>query len=286
LSAVRKVNAETGLDSIAIAVAPNGGRRTKADHPAIPLAPAELARTAAECHDVGAAMIHVHVRKPDGGHLLDADAYHTVIAAIKAEVGDRIIVQITSEALGIYQPHEQIAVVKAVKPEAASLALRELVPDETFEAAFAELLLWMKRERILPQIILYDQADAVRLADMMRRGLVPWGDIPVLFVLGRYSVNQLSRPKDMLPFMGMKVPQFGHWSMCAFGHHEAACVTAGALLGGNIRVGFENNVSLPDGTRARTNADLVRFVRKSLENLGVVTQDAADLRTRLHKILV
>ncbi|MBX5204121.1 3-keto-5-aminohexanoate cleavage protein [Rhizobium sp. NZLR1] len=279
------MNAKATLNSIAVAVAPNGGRGTKADHPAIPLTPAELARTAAECLEAGAAMIHVHVRKPDGCHLLDADAYHAVIAAIEAEVGDRIIVQITSEALGIYQPHEQIAVVKAVKPEAVSLALRELVPDETFEAEFAELLLWTKRERILPQIILYDQAEAFRLADFMRRGLVPWGDIPVLFVLGRYSVNQLSQPNEILPFLAMETPRFAHWSVCAFGRYEAACVTTAALLGGNVRVGFENNISLPDGTLAKTNADLVGIVRKSVETLGVVTHDGEELRERLHKML-
>ena len=60
---------------VAIAVAPNGGRRVKVDHPAIPLTAKELAETAAECLEAGAAMIHVHVRDAGGGHLLDADAY-------------------------------------------------------------------------------------------------------------------------------------------------------------------------------------------------------------------
>ncbi|NTH49159.1 3-keto-5-aminohexanoate cleavage protein [Agrobacterium rhizogenes] len=278
------MNAETALKPIAIAVAPNGGRRTKADHPNIPLMPAELARTAAECLEAGAAMIHVHVRKHDGTHLLDADAYHAVIAAIEAEVGDRIIVQITSEALGIYQPHEQIEVVKAVRPEAVSLALRELVPDETYESEFADLLFWMKKERIVPQIILYDPAEALRLVNMMRRGLVPWNDMPTLFVLGRYTVNQLSQSKDLLPFLAAEMPRFAHWSVCAFGRHEAACVSTGALLGGHVRVGFENNILLPDGTLAQANADLVSVVGKSLNELGISVQTGEELREHLHQI--
>lgn len=57
------MNAGDALQGISIAVAPNGGRRTKADHPAIPLTPEELALTARDCLDAGAAMIHVHVRK-------------------------------------------------------------------------------------------------------------------------------------------------------------------------------------------------------------------------------
>ncbi|KQS69434.1 class III aminotransferase [Rhizobium sp. Leaf371] len=280
------MTAELALPSIAIAVAPNGGRRTKVDHPAIPLTAAELARTAAECLEAGAAMIHVHVRTPDGRHLIDADAYRAVIAAIRAEVSDRLLVQITSEALGRYRPQEQIAVVKMVKPEAVSLALRELVPDGTYEPMFADLLSWMKTERVFPQIILYDPAEAVRLADMMRRGLVPWNDLPVLFVLGRYTVHQVSRPTEILSFLGSEMPRFGHWSLCAFGHQEAACVTAGALLGGHARVGFENNISMPDGTLASTNADLVGVVRDALEKLGVDTQDGNALRQSLDKILV
>lgn len=266
------------MGKTAIAVAPNGGRRTKADHPAIPLTPAELARTAAECLDAGAGMIHVHVRRPDGGHLLDADAYRETIAAIRSEVGRSLVIQITTEALGIYTPAEQIAVLKAVRPEAASLALREIVPDDAAEAAFAETLEWMARENVLPQIILYEPAEAVRLAAMRKRGLLPWNDVPVLYVLGRYTVSQTSLPADLLPFLVPEVPRFGSWSVCAFGRHEAACVTAAALLGGHVRVGFENNLFMPDGTPAPNNAALVEAVATSIRSLGLDLADAEGIR--------
>lgn len=265
---------------VAIAVAPNGGRRTKADHPAIPLTPAELARTAAECLDAGASMIHVHIRRPDGRHLLDAAAYRQALDAIRKQVGDRLVIQITTEALGIYAPAEQIAVLKAVRPEAASLALRELAPDEAAEPDFAEALAWMKRENVSPQIILYDPAEAVRLADMIQRGMVPWPDIPVLYVLGRYTVLQTSQPADLLPFLAPNAPRFSHWSVCAFGRHEAACVTAAALLGGHVRVGFENNLHLPDGCFAPSNAALVGAVANAAQGLGMEICNADELRAR------
>ncbi|MCB1445021.1 MAG: 3-keto-5-aminohexanoate cleavage protein [Rhizobiaceae bacterium] len=266
---------------VAIAVAPNGGRRTKADHPAIPLTPGELARTAAECLEAGAAMIHIHVRRDDGRHLLDADAYRRAIDAIRAAAGDRLVIQITTEALGLYAPAEQIAVLKAVRPEAASLALRELAPDEAAETAFAEALDWMRRENVFPQIILYDPMEAARLAAMIRRGLVPWPDIPVLYVLGRYTVSQTSQPVDLLPFLAPDAPRFSHWSACAFGPREAACVATAALLGGHVRVGFENNLHLPDGAPARSNADLVAIAARSAQDLGFGTCDAAGLRAGL-----
>ncbi|MDX8479757.1 3-keto-5-aminohexanoate cleavage protein [Mesorhizobium sp. VK24D] len=263
---------------VVIAVAPNGGRRTKADHPAIPLTATELARTAAECLEAGAAMIHVHIRRPDGRHLLDADAYREAISAIRAEVGERLVIQITTEALGIYSPAEQAAVLKAVRPEAASLALRELAPDAASEPAFTDLVGWMKEHGVLPQIILYDASEAVRLANMIQRGSVPWTGIPVLYVLGRYTVSQTSQPSDLLPFLAPGAPQFSNWSVCAFGRHEAACVTAAALLGGHVRVGFENNLHLPDGQLASRNAALVEPVASAIERLGYSPADAAAAR--------
>jgi 3-keto-5-aminohexanoate cleavage enzyme len=263
---------------VATAVAPNGGRRTQADHPALPLTPAELARVAAECREAGAAMIHTHVRDRNGAHLLDAEAYRAAIAAIRAEVGDDLVLQITSESLGRYRPDEQMAVVRAVKPEAVSLALRELAPGPAAEPAFAEFLSWLKRERVAPQIILYAPEEAVRLAEMQRRGLIPWHEIPVLFVLGRYVAGQTSLPADLLPFLAPDSPRFRSWMVCAFGRHEAACALAAALLGGDVRVGFENNLLLPDGSVAGSNADLVRAVAAPLTATGGRLADAASLR--------
>ena len=263
---------------VAIAVAPNGGRKVKADHPAVPLTPVELAVTAAHCLEAGAAMIHAHVSKADGSHLLDAGAYLDAIAAIRSTVGDKLVIQITSEALGKYTPAEQRAVVQAVKPEAVSLALRELVPDANEEKSFSDLLGWMKRESVVPQIILYDVSDAVRLAELQTRGLIPFECLPVLYVLGRYTAGQTSSPADLLPFLAPDVPTFAHWSLCAFGAKETACVTAGALLGGHIRVGFENNELLPDGSRAKGNQDLVAAARGAIEALGLKAATADELR--------
>ncbi|BCM17656.1 3-keto-5-aminohexanoate cleavage protein [Mesorhizobium sp. J8] len=268
----------------AICVAPNGGRLNKADHPALPLGPFELARTAQECLEAGACLIHVHVRDRDGGHLLDAAAYREVIQAIGKVVGDEMIIQVTSEALGRYTPEQQIAVIKETRPQAVSLALRELVPTETHEFAFASLLSWIRAEEILAQVILYDRDEAFRLKEYHRRGMIPWNDVPVLFVLGRYTPGQKSRPADLLPFIDAAKPRFAHWSVCAFGERETACVTAAALLGGHIRVGFENNRRLADGSLAESNAELVAGVAKALQHVGLRSADAAALRQAWHEL--
>jgi len=263
---------------VAIAVAPNGGRRTKADHPALPTTPDELARVAAASLEAGAAMIHVHVRDRDGRHLLDAEAYRAATAAIRASVGERLVLQITSEALGIYRPEEQMRVVVDVRPEAVSLALRELVPDPTHEAAFAAFLEKLRVEKVTPQIILYTPEEATYLAALKQRGAIPFDNLAVLYVLGRYTVGQKSSPADLLPFLAPGSPAFGHWMTCAFGGQETACVTAAALLGGHARVGFENNLYLPDGTLASGNEDLVAATKCAAEACGLAVADADDLR--------
>ncbi len=123
-----------------VIVAPTGPRKTKDDHPALPLTTAEIAAAAAACRDAGAAMIHLHVRDRDGRHSLDPDAYRAVIAAVRREAGDDMIIQMTSEAAGRYGPDEQIAMVRELKPEAVSLVLREIVPDAAHETAAASFL--------------------------------------------------------------------------------------------------------------------------------------------------
>jgi 3-keto-5-aminohexanoate cleavage enzyme len=274
------VAAET-RGQVFIAVAPNGGRRTKADHPALPLSADELARTAAECLERGASMIHLHVRDANGGHSLDPDAYRAVIARICQEVGDRLVIQITSESLGLFTPSEQRAAVLEANPEAVSLSLRELAPEKTDERAFGVFLGKLKQMRIWPQIILYHPHDAERLGAMRKQGLVPFDKVSVLYVLGRFALTRTAIPRDLLPFIAPDMPRFESWTVCAFGRREAACVTAAALLGGHARVGFENNLALPNGARAASNAELVGAAVRALEAVGLAAQTTEDLREEM-----
>ena len=262
---------------LALAVAPNGARKTKADHPALPITPAEIARCGAECLAAGAAMMHLHVRDEADGHSLDAERYKAVIAALRAEVGDRLILQITTEAVGIYRPEEQIAAVQAVKPEAASLALREFLPEGGDESAFAAFLLWLKEHEVLPQFILYDAPDLQRFQDLQARGIIPFEPAPRLYVLGRYAKDQRSSPADLLEFLAVQSGD-DPWSLCAFGPHETACAVTAAGLGGHARVGFENNLQLPDGSRAANNAALVASVAAGCAAIGRPLADADQAR--------
>ncbi|TGS36145.1 3-keto-5-aminohexanoate cleavage protein, partial [Mesorhizobium sp. M1D.F.Ca.ET.184.01.1.1] len=108
----------------------------------------------------------------------------------------------------------------------------------------------LRVEKVTPQIILYTPEEASYLVALTGRGLIPFDNLPVLYVLGRYTVGQTSRPADLLAFMAPAISAPRHWMVCAFGRQETACVAAAALLGGHARVGFENNLFLPDGALA------------------------------------
>lgn len=263
-----------------IMVAPNGAYKSKDDHPRIPLSAPELAQTAAECAQAGAAAIHLHVRDARGRHTLDPGVYREAIAAIRAEVGERLLIQITSEAAGIYAPPEQMRAVRELEPESVSLAVREIIPDEAAEPQAGEFLRWLLAAGILPQFILYSAEDVARYHRLRERGVIPRGRHFVLFVLGRYRSGEASNPRDLLPFLAAHGEQ-SQWAVCAFGAGEHACAVAAAALGGHVRVGFENNLQLKDGRRAPGNAALVEQIRGAAEALGRPLADAARARELL-----
>src|SRR5262249_45490934 len=116
---------------------------------------------------------------------------------------------------------------------------------------------------------------------MLKEGLIPFDKLAVLYVLGRFALTRTALPRDLLPFLSPEAPRFESWSVCAFGRRETACVTAAALLGGHGRVGFENNLTLPNGDRAGSNAELVGAAAHALDAVGLQTQTADGLREEI-----
>lgn len=245
---------------LVIAVAPNGARKTHKDHPALPMTADEIGRDAKACLDAGAAMLHLHVRDADGAHSLDADTYRDAIKAVRDAVGDDLVIQITTEAVGRYTPDQQMALVRALHPEAASVAMKELTADGEDKAQ--GFYRWAVEAGIALQHILYTPDEVRRFAGLIQSGVVPGENLSVLYVLGRYGDGE-SQPHDLLAFLGAAddsqlLPK--HWSVCAFGSGEGAVALTALSLGGDVRVGFENNMYLNDKTMAPNNAALVKQV--------------------------
>lgn len=263
---------------VIIMAAPNGARRTYEDHPALPITPAELADTAESLLDAGVSVLHLHVRDEDGRHSLDAKRNRAAIAAVRERVGERLILQITTEAVGRYSREQQMAVVRELRPEAVSLGLIELCPDEGAESESAAFFAWLVGEGIWPQYILYSADDVRRFDEMRRRGVFADDRPFCLFVLGRYSESLEGAPEELDAMLGAVDCAAFPWAVCCFGRRENDAMLEATGKGGHVRLGFENNLLLCDGTKARDNAALIRQFRESAT--GRLPATADDIRNQ------
>ena len=254
-----------------IAVAPNGARRTRQDHPALPITPLELARTAAACAEAGAGMMHLHVRDANGNHTLAPVVYRAALKELEAAVGDTMLIQVTSEAGGIYEASGQIEAMRELVPHCISCGLREFVRDDSEREQGAEFFAEMHSAGTLIQYILYDPEDVTWYETLCNAGVIPGDKHLLLFVLGRYGTDG-SNPDDLSKYTDA-LERPSSWMVCAFGETEHIVTQLAAEMGGHARVGFENNFVLPSGATATDNRDLVVVAAKTASSAGRVCAD-------------
>ena len=246
-------------------VAPNGARRTKKDHPALPMTIAETVADALECYRAGADGLHLHVRNEHGTHSLDIGLYREALQELSNAVPD-LAVQITTEAVGIYTPEEQRHVVMELQPALVSISIAEMTADSD-EAAVIDFYRSCADSGINVQHILYEPDEVSVLYKWMSRANLLEKELQLLFVLGRYTLGQVSDPALLTAFLNSMVseespPPNIDWGLCAFGQQETACLTAARQAGGKMRVGFENSLWNHDGSVAANNAERVAEVVK------------------------
>jgi len=235
-----------------IAVAPNGARKTKDDLPSIPLTPEEIAIEASACQRAGAAMIHLHIRDSIGRHSLNTARYQETIKLIKEETDNQLLIQVTSESVGKYSTEEQFEMIHSLKPDAVSIAIREI--HNFNEIEINENFNFMKANNTSPQIILYNAHDVSIYKKWLEEGILPGKAYPVLYVIGKSQVEGVFS----LDFFDQdyQLPA-SSWMVCGFGESEFKIGVEAAKRGGHIRIGFENNHVLEDGRIANNNAELV-----------------------------
>ena len=261
---------------VVIMAAPNGARKTKLDHAALPVSVEDTASEAARCYAAGASVLHAHVRGENDEHVLDAGLYRELIAEMTRRGRGRLI-QVTSAAVGIYTPEEQVACLQAVVPQMASMCLREI--SSNFEQAeiAREFFEWCDEREVHIQHIVFSAEELQHFLDYRERGIIPAGHRCVLFVLGRYNVNFQSNPADLEPFLQHDLDGLD-WFTCAFGSQEQACVMAAINAGGHARVGFENNLYLPNGEMAASTSTLVSSLVDTLQAVDCRPADSTRAR--------
>ncbi|MDA9957228.1 3-keto-5-aminohexanoate cleavage protein, partial [Candidatus Pelagibacter sp.] len=149
-------------------VAPNGARKVKKDHPAVPLTISETVVTAKSCYEAGAGAIHLHVRDKDGQHVLDAGLYKEALNELEHQV-PKMHIQVTTEAIGKYSPADMRKLAYDVTPPGTSIGTSELIPSRKPEEEDIKLYKYLTEAGTKIQHILYKPEDIDLLIELLNK---------------------------------------------------------------------------------------------------------------------
>ena len=250
--------------------------------PAIPYSPQEYAAEARRAVDEGAAMIHIHARTPEGVPSYEIEDFRAITEAIGDAVDD-VVVNYSTGAIGV--PNEKrIAYLRALRPDVAALNMssmnyakysakrKEFVFKAVFENSFdtiVEFLEAMNELGIRPEHECFDSGHVANLDPLIDMGLLS-EPLQISCVMGvnggiRPTPKNLVHMADQIPG-GPEGPN--NWGVIGIGRGQWRLVAAAAALGGNVRVGLEDNFYLPGGEMASSNGDLIARARRLVEDVG------------------
>ena len=263
------------MQKLIITAALTGAEVTRAQQPALPITPIEIAIAAEECARAGASIVHVHARNPDGSPTQDKETYRQIIDAIKARCD--VIVQVsTGGAVGM-TPQERLAPVTLV-PEMATLSMGTVnFGGDVFMNHPADMEVFakaMQQHGVKPELEIFDSGMLTTANRWLKKGLLT-GPLHFDFVLG--IPGGMAGTPEALMYLTSQLPEGATWTVAGIGAAQLPLGTLAILLGGHVRVGFEDNVYYRKGELAQSNAQLVaRMARLSLElDREVATPDEA-----------
>src|SRR4030042_657316 len=257
-------------EKIIITVAVTGSRPTKEMNPAVPYSPKEIVEAAVACHKAGAAIVHVHVRDPKTGRPnFKIELFKEVLDGIRQQCD--IIVNLTTSGLFLDGPDviTQRLQPVSLKPDLCSFDVgsinfqdRVFLNSPEWGEAGAE---YMQEKGVKPEIEAFDVGHIYQACDLIQKG---WIDPPPYFQLCMGVKWGIEASPENLLFMKSKLPSNAQWSVLGVGKDQLPMITMGILLGGNIRVGFEDNIYLRRGVLASSNAQMVEMAVDLAERLG------------------
>ncbi|WP_294223851.1 3-keto-5-aminohexanoate cleavage protein [uncultured Shimia sp.] len=252
------------LVPLKVTVAPNGARKTKTDHPNLPVSIEDIAYTARQCSAAGAHELHLHIRDGKGQHTLDPARYREAISAV-SEAAPDMQIQITTEAAGLFDVAEQFETLKQLVPSAASVSVREMARDDTVSR---QLYAFAHEAGVSIQHILYDARDIAQYRAWLSDAAIASTQRDVLLVTGQYNPPKPAKVEELSPLLTALAGEMSSWTVCAFGESEQAVMQSVIRQGGHVRVGFENNVHRSDGQLLKDNAESVSGVVQCANRLG------------------
>src|ERR1700761_6017901 len=266
--------------------------------PAIPYTPQEYAAEARRIVDEGGVHIHIHARKPDGTPSYEVEDFQAITDAIRAEVGDAAIVNFSTGTIGV-PVQKRIDYLTACRPEVAALNMgsmnyakysrsrKQFVFNMVFENPFSEiieLLEAMNEIGIKPEHECFDVGHVGSLAPLIDMGVLktPLHVDCVMGVVGGIppTARNPAAMVDNIPSNAPGEPH-SHWGVIGISRDQWMLVSAALSLGGSIRVGFEDNLYLPNGEMARSNGELIAKARQMTEDMGRRPASVQEARAML-----
>ena len=267
------------MDKLIITAAICGAEVTKEQNPNVPYTVEEIVREAKSAVDAGAAIVHLHVRWDDGTPTQDRARFQECEEAILKECLDVILIPSTGGAVGM-TPDERLQSTDTTPlPEMATLDCGTCnFGDEIFDNTMPTMRAFGKRmmERgIKPEYECFEMGHLDTILKMAKKGEVPGAPMQFNFVLGVPGCTPATVAN--LCWLVNGIPAGYTWTVTGVGRHAFPMAAAAIAMGGNVRVGFEDNLYLEKGVLAQSNGELVAKVVRIAKELGrpIATSDEA-----------
>lgn len=260
--------------------------------PAIPYTPEEYAAEARRAWEAGAACVHIHARTPDGLPSFEVQDYQAIRDAIVAVCP--VVVNFSTGAVGV-SVAKRLAYVQEVKPAVAALNMgsmnyakynakkKRFVFDFVFtnpHAEIIELVEGMRAVGVRPEMECFDSGHIGSIGPLMDMGLL---DAPHLVSLVMGVVGGMPGTVDAMLHAVRLLPEPSDWQVIGISQDQWRLLAGAAAVGGNVRVGLEDNFYVSPGVMARSNGELVEKAVRMVRDMGreVATVEQCRERMRL-----
>jgi 3-keto-5-aminohexanoate cleavage enzyme len=248
-------------DRLLVTVAPTGAETAKVDCPQLPTTPEELARTAVECREAGAAMIHIHVRDAEHRPTLDLPLLREWVAAVRESTD--LVVQLSTGG-SVHDPLEDRLKVLDAEPDSCSLTMGTTnFGDDVFlnPWPFVQELYLLSRERgVVPEFELFDLGQVHALRRLLDRHGLPYGGRVHCDLVMGVPGGMDGTAEALVASVAALPGQTTSWSATGIGRSTLAVALASLSKGGHLRVGMEDVLTLARGVPVESNRQLVERV--------------------------
>ena len=256
-----------------------GAELSRAQTPHLPITAQEIADEAARCRDAGAAVIHLHVRNDDGSNTQSSDRFAEVIDAIRRKC-DCIIQPSTGGAVGM--SIDERAQPLACKPEMATLNCGSVnFGEDVFvntRPQIRDLARRIREAGSVPELECYDVGHVEEALSLLKEGAIG-APTHFQFVLG--IPGGIAATEGNMRFLGSLIPDTATWAVAAVGRHQQPMTELAMRLGGQVRVGLEDNIYLSKGVLAEGSAPLVARAASYARSIGRTVLDPNGARKHL-----